>query len=777
MSKEIITIEEKSKELLKKSQTKRLQDALIRPSVLIPKTHSFTKNTQAPDLEIKIITPEKTMPFVHFEALTQYLQAYDEILSKNFEKAVKIYKKIVFWKENLFEIFNNIGVCFFKLNLNHKALKFFRKTKKLNSFSYIPYYNTAIIRLSEKNYGKTVLVIDKAMMTLANPPKELFLIREYALSGQNREKPQSKESHRFVQRLSSVSTFISPSKSKSVKSSKYQKNMQFWIEEPHDRWKLDQSASKTSSKHSQNSITPIHSPKKVKIKSSAKAQNNPKVLNKSSNSGNQWSKNFEKESLCQPESLEKGFVQIENSNISPIEKVFESPITTNKIRKCIHNLQSELVKDVFINLDEIHPSKIETIKINTQNLNFIASQYEKRPFERNYSKIDEILATLTFFAKFSPNIRTLFYKSSGFYHYLAGTIIFNQGDVGDHMYIIIKGSVSIEKKNSDLRNSPIVVNSLYDGNHFGDLALNWNQTSDLVNIRAATCVCSEDSYFFSISKRDYQKILMDVYREEIAKKIEFFATLNLFKGIPSSFLMNLATNIEAKTFGVDEIVIRQGEFPKGLYIIYSGQAGLYTQGYRLRTIENSISNKSIKKDRSLSVEQSRKRIKNHEAISVLKRIVFNDVGPVTVENEKKIKKFVSSKGLNEAKKEKDSYIIKEWLEFASLKSRDYFGGRMLFSSNDDFSLACKFTIVAKSSEVKVFLIERSHVQLLNEDVAFQLRTVLAKSYEVDCPPELEHNQLDKTFVEWQKFKQDLLDDIKMARYLDKKKIFFPFVKE
>jgi hypothetical protein len=96
MSKEIITIEEKSKELLKKSQTKRLQDALIRPSVLIPKTHSFTKNTQAPDLEIKIITPEKTMPFVHFEALTQYLQAYDEILSKNFEKAVKIYKKIVF---------------------------------------------------------------------------------------------------------------------------------------------------------------------------------------------------------------------------------------------------------------------------------------------------------------------------------------------------------------------------------------------------------------------------------------------------------------------------------------------------------------------------------------------------------------------------------------------------------------------------------------------------------------------------------------------------------
>ena len=152
---------------------------------------------------------------------------------------------------------------------------------------------------------------------------------------------------------------------------------------------------------------------------------------------------------------------------------------------------------------------------------------------------------------------------------------------------------------------------------------------------------------------------MDVYREEIAKKIEFFATLNLFKGIPSSFLMNLATNIEAKTFGVDEIVIRQGEFPKGLYIIYSGQAGLYTQGYRLRTIENSISNKSIKKDRSLSVEQSRKRIKNYEAISVLKRIVFNDVGPVTVENEKKIKKFVSSKGLNEAKKEKDSYIIKE----------------------------------------------------------------------------------------------------------------------
>ena len=66
-------------------------------------------------------------------------------------------------------------------------------------------------------------------------------------------------------------------------------------------------------------------------------------------------------------------------------------------------------------------------------------------------------------------------KRAKFVEFPSQHIIFNEGDFGDLMYVILRGSVNIRiLKTIDIYegiSSSHVVNSFYDGDHFGDLAM------------------------------------------------------------------------------------------------------------------------------------------------------------------------------------------------------------------------------------------------------------------------------------------------------------------
>ena len=60
-----------------------------------------------------------------------------------------------------------------------------------------------------------------------------------------------------------------------------------------------------------------------------------------------------------------------------------------------------------------------------------------------------------------------------FVQYPSGATIFKQGDYGDLMYIILRGSVNVRTKKTTVygRLENIIVAVLYDGSHFGDYAM------------------------------------------------------------------------------------------------------------------------------------------------------------------------------------------------------------------------------------------------------------------------------------------------------------------
>lgn len=86
--------------------------------------------------------------------------------------------------------------------------------------------------------------------------------------------------------------------------------------------------------------------------------------------------------------------------------------------------------------------------------------------------------------------------------YQAGTVIFNEDDIGDCMYIIYKGQVKIHKKN-------VTLAVLTEKEVFGELSLLDSET------RSASATCVTDCFLFKIDQEPFYELLEA--RPEIAK--------------------------------------------------------------------------------------------------------------------------------------------------------------------------------------------------------------------------------------------------------------------
>lgn len=715
------------------------------------------------EMSLKSIPLSECMPFIQFEHSSSYSEAYSTSENASYSTAISLYKSLIFRSFTHFEVFNNIAVCYNYLNCFDKAEKYLKKAIRSKNTSFVPYYNLALLYLKLEKNQECIKVLDKAMIKIANPPKDLYKIREYCSARTNSCEIQ-KERQKFSG--SRENSIIRRSSFRQSRTPKHLFMKYFDLERPFPEKVSQKSSSKSIRVPKPLSKEPymlnrIRLVKRRNLSPQKLNQNDEQVLATSSSFIQHFS---------QIKFMENGLIQKEELNISPTEHLFGSTFQAKRAQSRINFIQYKLQEEMYADLDDIEPSPIKSVYLTEQNLEFIIDQYLQSPSLRDYAKIDKTLCGLAFFAKFPHKVRLYMYKIGKIGNYLAGKVIFHEGDVGDKIYTVLKGSVLVQKINPELMDMSLTVNSLYDGKQFGDISLMHESKVG----RSATIICSEDSYFLEILKKDYQKILLDLQREEIEEKVDFFSGLNIFKGVSNSILSTLATNIELTTYNLNEVVINQGEIPKGLYVIYSGRAVLYTQGYRCNEkFGNKYSNIRKRKTDFSSPTRPCKSTKEEMSESIIKRVLYNDVS--LTEHTSEIQRYVSLDKFKQAqKKENTCYIVKDWLEFASIQSKDYFGGRMILMNTAD--LASKFTIVAKSSVLKLFIIDRSHMHFLTEEAVHQVKTILTKSFEVDCPPEVDSESLKKTLVEWQLFRKNLLESIERDRYVDRNKIYFPFVR-
>ncbi|MBN1500087.1 MAG: SpoIIE family protein phosphatase [Spirochaetes bacterium] len=88
-------------------------------------------------------------------------------------------------------------------------------------------------------------------------------------------------------------------------------------------------------------------------------------------------------------------------------------------------------------------------------------------------------------------------------YYDTGQKIINEGDSGNSMYVLVKGSVKVIKKGDN--NEEILISYLYPGSYFGELSLIDNLP------RSASVISNEQTEMLFLSKNDFDSLLLNNY--------------------------------------------------------------------------------------------------------------------------------------------------------------------------------------------------------------------------------------------------------------------------
>lgn len=192
-----------------------------------------------------------------------------------------------------------------------------------------------------------------------------------------------------------------------------------------------------------------------------------------------------------------------------------------------------------------------------------------------------------FFAKFrNPLSRRALCRVMQHSVFQRGDVIFQQGDVGEHFYIVLSGRVSVTidasraasldggpptpgKANlggglngtsSGAQGAPAIagmaallrmddgpvkdarVGRLKRGDTFGEIAL-------LASVkRTATCTALEQVDLLSLHKDDFLTVYNNVYQAELANTVEFLGKLRFFQGVPREQLVTCAPHFHQEYY-------------------------------------------------------------------------------------------------------------------------------------------------------------------------------------------------------------------------------------
>jgi len=76
-------------------------------------------------------------------------------------------------------------------------------------------------------------------------------------------------------------------------------------------------------------------------------------------------------------------------------------------------------------------------------------QYHRNCGQRNYQLIDQLCSQLSFFRKFSRQIRLLLYQNAGLSIFDKQDILFEQDEKVDFIYVILRGCCDIFIKSAE----------------------------------------------------------------------------------------------------------------------------------------------------------------------------------------------------------------------------------------------------------------------------------------------------------------------------------------
>jgi len=195
---------------------------------------------------------------------------------------------------------------------------------------------------------------------------------------------------------------------------------------------------------------------------------------------------------------------------------------------------------------------------------FITPHYPKS--EESINFIDSSLADNFIFASLTPQERRSLIDAMMNENVAAGTIIIQQGDIGDYFYVVAEGHVSFTVDGNH-------VGACSRGASFGELALLYNCP------RAATCIAQTECSLWKVDQKTFRFMLANNTANQqkdihsTLRKVPFLSELD------DRVLVKISDALTTVTFPEGERIINKGDVGEVFYILREGNVKVHDIGF------------------------------------------------------------------------------------------------------------------------------------------------------------------------------------------------------
>eukprot|EP00978_Attheya_sp_CCMP212_P020976 scaffold60724_cov56-Attheya_sp.AAC.1 len=230
-----------------------------------------------------------------------------------------------------------------------------------------------------------------------------------------------------------------------------------------------------------------------------------------------------------------------------------------------HDAATEREKMINIH-NRVRPQRGVNIFAEPLDVNdgFVTPSYPKTAAAIEF--IDSSLADNFIFASLSSKERRLLIDAMSEQSVPPGTVIIQQGDIGDFFYVVESGHVSFTVDGNH-------VGACTRGASFGELALLYNCP------RAATCLANSNCHLWKVDQRTFRHMLANNTAnqqkdiQDVLRKVPFLSELE------SATLSKISDALTTVTFPKGERIINKGDVGEVFYILREGDVRVHDIGY------------------------------------------------------------------------------------------------------------------------------------------------------------------------------------------------------
>ncbi len=196
----------------------------------------------------------------------------------------------------------------------------------------------------------------------------------------------------------------------------------------------------------------------------------------------------------------------------------------------------------------------------------------------NVDQLESCLRNCSCFSLLSDEELAAVRDQADIRHYKLGQVVFRQGDQGDRMYVVYSGKVRVlHEENGD----EIPLNTLFDGDHFGEMSLVSKAP------RNATIRSAADSTLIGIPAEAVDGLLkqngdLRQYFERYADRLQLWNFVKMVGQLGTQLkppqLRDLVDKFQTREFADNEVILNAGDVPEHFYLIQSGRVNVLKEG-------------------------------------------------------------------------------------------------------------------------------------------------------------------------------------------------------